>query len=112
MSISAFAVSARVLNFCLSVFYRCNSVLYVFDTCMPVIEDDNLVSAVLISTPFINVDKLLPVFNSNSSLTFILKLFVSNLKSNHLVVQSSVKTLLIFNPLQLKVIHNSLLALT
>jgi hypothetical protein len=41
--------------------------------CIPIIEYDKRVSAILTSTPFIDFDKLLPVFNSHSSLTFILK---------------------------------------
>jgi hypothetical protein len=41
--------------------------------CIPIIEYDKLVSAILTSTPFIDFYKLLPVSNSHSSLTFILK---------------------------------------
>ncbi len=42
----------------------------------------------------------------------ILKLFVSYLKSNYLVFVSSDNALLVFNPLHLKVVYGSLLALT
>ena len=64
-------------NVSVSVFNCCNSDLYVVDTWIPAIDDDRLVSANLTSTPFIEVDIVLPVFNSNSLFTFILKLFVS-----------------------------------
>ena len=112
VSAPVFAVWACVLNVSVSVFICCNSDLYVVDTWIPVIDDDKLVSDSLTSTPFIEVDIVLPVFNSNSSLTFTLKLFISYLKSNNLVVESSDKTLPVFNPLQLNVVHNSLLAFT
>jgi hypothetical protein len=112
VSAPVLAVSACVLNVCVSVFNCCNSDLYVVETCSPAIDDDKIVSANLTSTPFIEVDMVLPMFNSNSSLTFTLKLFISNLKSNNLVVESSDNTLSVFNPLPLKVVHNSLLALT
>ncbi len=37
---------------------------------MPAIDDNKLVSANFISTPLMDVLKLVPVFNSNSSFTF------------------------------------------
>ncbi len=62
------------------------------DTCNPNTDDDKLVNAIFTSTLLIDVDKLLPIFNSNSSFSLILKLFASYLKSNNLVVESSDNT--------------------
>jgi len=112
VSAPVFAVCACVLKVSVSVFICCNSDLYVVDTWRPKDDNDKLVSAIFTSTPFIEVDIVLPVFNSNSSLTFTLKLFISYLKSNNLVVELSDKTLPVFNPLQSNVVHNSLLAFT
>jgi hypothetical protein len=44
---AVFAVSACVLNVCVSVFKSCNSDLYGVDTCSPNTDDDKLVSAIL-----------------------------------------------------------------
>ena len=112
VSASVFAVCACVLKFSVSDFICCNSDLYVDDIWIPNTDDDKLESAILTSTPLIDVDKLLPVFNSNSSFILSLKLLISYLKSNNLVTESNDKTLPVFNPLQLKVVHSSLLAFT
>ncbi len=71
-----FAVPACDLNACVSVLNCCNSCLYVVDTWIPAIDDDKLVSANLTSTPITEVDIILPVFNSNSSLTFTLNYYI------------------------------------
>ncbi len=63
MAVSApvFAVFACVLKVSVSVFNCCNSDLYVVDIWIPAIDDDKLVSAILTSTPFTEVDIVLPV---------------------------------------------------
>ncbi len=118
-SAPVFAVSAPVLAACacvlivsLSVFICCNSCLYIDDSWIPKTDDDKLVSASWTLTPLIEVLKPLPVFNSNSSDNFILKLLESYLKSNDLFTGSSDKTLPVFNPLHPNVVDSSLLALT
>jgi hypothetical protein len=107
VSASVFACFCLCLNVSVSFLNCCNSDLYVVDTCKPNTDDDKRVSASFASTPLIDVDKLLPVFNSNSSFSLILKLFVSYLKSNNFVVESRDNTLPVFNPTQLNVVHNS-----